>query len=236
MQEKHQFSFTDYGDCIDDNAIIKIYINKSKCNTNTGLSITIPPSIKVSINDHIYQPFNDERYGIYELGNDCKGKYYMQSSKASHINSKRSKITHHLLPNGITPSTLAGSHIYDRNYPAPSLAPYNYNIFQQLFGIIYSNANKDVVRQISLFEYVSCFNLNKNIAHTISSSLNNISVLDQALTGNVSEELIKAIYYKLHSIRSSNTDIFIPDSCAPVATISTFLNGVVTIQLPKRDA
>ena len=61
----HKLQFTQFGDAIDDKSRFLISFHKSASAIIKDIEIIVPPQTDVSINQHIYAPFNEEKYSIF---------------------------------------------------------------------------------------------------------------------------------------------------------------------------
>ena len=235
----HELQFTQFGDAIDDKSRFLISIHKSASAITKDIEIIVPPQTDVSINQHIYAPFNEEKYSIYTSDMENSAYKIKRSSDVS-VNKNTCLIKYHILPKDLDTPTLTGTNVYSRDYPAPPLQSYNHNAFGKLFGVEFKINSKNHIREISKYEYASCFCLDNNLTSILAKDANTIGLLYNAIPGNTSQELFKAIHHNLFEMRNSNTEIIFPEfksnQVAPAATIYSLLNGSTSIKLPDRYA
>ena len=235
----HELQFTQFGDAIDDKSRFLISIHKSASAITKDIEIIVPPQTDISINQHIYAPFNEETYSIYTSDMENSAYKIKRSSDVS-VNKNTCLIKYHILLKDLDTPTLTGTNVYSRDYPAPPLQSYNHNAFGKLFGVEFKINSKNHIREISKYEYASCFCLDNNLTPILAKDANTIGLLYNAIPGNTSQELFKAIHHNPFEMRNSNTEIIFPEfksnQVAPAATIYSLLNGSTSIKLPDRYA
>ena len=79
----HKLQFTQFGDAIDDKSRFLISIHKSASAIIKDIEIIVPPQTDVSINQHIYAPFNEEKYSIFTTDMENSAYRIKRSSDAT---------------------------------------------------------------------------------------------------------------------------------------------------------
>ena len=183
------------------------------------IKIIHPPSPAIHMHPFIYQPFNESKYSIHTIQDvEDDTLYELINDNTNEKIPSKSYIEGNLILKKQSIPTLAGTNIYNADHPAPTLGPSNFNVFGNLFGIAFTSNNMKMIRKISPFEYISCFQLCDNLTYILLNDKDYIPLLENGLPGLSSNEIITAIHFRLQQSRNDNTEIMIPDhSMAPAA-------------------
>ena len=111
----------------------------------------------------------------------------------------------------------------------------NTNIFQHLFGIIFSYKNHQHVQGILSFKFAHCFGFTDDLTYRLSHAKNKFC-LDGALPGRTSCWIFDQIHAHLVFLRYSNCELFSPKQyAAPATIIQAFVNGAIGSRLPSHS-
>ena len=233
--------FPEIGDCIDHSTNIYIGFHTGVTGLEINIIIPRPPVRYPKIEDHIYTPFDTSEFSLSTLpdADDESDEQFESKRPDSTAESPlKTKIINHLLNKGQTSNIFAGTNVCSRNHPAPNIDAYNFNPFQQLFGIQFKNEREKInTRGISLFEYCRCWGVDKNLTIDFAKSHDNLILLQSTLPKNSSKLILQSVYEKLSDIRNqTSTFLDTSDHAAPAAiSISSYLSGSTSTTLPSRD-
>jgi hypothetical protein len=233
--------FPEIGDCIDHSTNIYIGFHTGVTGLEINIIIPRPPVRYPKIEDHIYTPFDTSEFSLSTLpdADDESDEQFESKQPDSTAESPlKTKIINHLLNKGQTSNIFAGTNVCSRNHPAPNIDAYNFNPFQQLFGIQFKNEREKInTRGISLFEYCRCWGVDKNLTIDFAKSHDNLILLQSTLPKNSSKLILQSVYEKLSDIRNqTSTFLDTSDHAAPAAiSISSYLSGSTSTTLPSRD-
>jgi hypothetical protein len=146
---KEHIHFPAIGGCINHSTNIYIRIHTGVTGLKINITIPRPPTRYPKIEDHIYKPFNTSEFSLSTLLDaDDESDKIFESTKQPDSTSEsphHTIIINHLLHKGQTTSIIAGTNICSRN-------PFNFNPFQQLFGLQFKNEHEKINTEgISLF-------------------------------------------------------------------------------------
>ena len=130
----HKLQFTQFGDAIDDKSQFLISFHKSASAIIKDIEIIVPPQTDVSINQHIYASFNEEKYSIFTTDME-NSAYRIKRSSDTTVDKNKCLIKYHILPKDLDTPTLTGTNVYSRDYLASPLQSYNHNAFGKLFVV-----------------------------------------------------------------------------------------------------
>jgi hypothetical protein len=232
----------DLGDCIDQSTTFLLGIHTGITGLDHQIPLIRPPITSSTIEHFIYKPFDHEEFETsdlpdQELSDPHDRKFRISKSPDQHKSKSKSLTTHNLEYANTPTATLVGTRVCDRDYPAPPIDPFNFNPFNQLFGITFlTKSGRSHIRAISLYEYSRCWGMDPNLIVTFAKSMTNISLLSSTIPSKTSIFILKSIHDTLTKIRSENTS-FLDTSAAPAATaitIPSFLSGATQSTLPTR--
>ena len=180
---KHSVTYSEYGDTIEGSTILLSATNTNMINDDShGFELIKPPIINKCLNDFIYQPFNTDKYNIF----DNKDQNLLKKEPSNSIsNHPSSKTLFHLIKKGkpIEPGTA----VIDSSGLVPSLCHPNENIFSRLFGITFTTEKGDEgIRKISAYEYASSFQFDNTFTTKLAESEENLDILEHSLPGKTS--------------------------------------------------
>jgi hypothetical protein len=238
---KEHIHFPTVGDCIDHSTNLYIGIHTGVTGMKINITIPRPPIRYPKIEDHIYKPFDTSEFSLSTLpdADDESDEQFESKQPASTSESPlHTSIINHLVRKGPATSILAGTNICSRNHPAPSIDPFNFNPFQQLFGIQFENEQKKInTRGISLFEYCRCWGVDKNLIIDFAKSHDNLILFQSTIPEKTSKLILQSVYETLSDIRNETTSFLDTSQHAASAaiSISSYLSGSTSTTLPSRD-
>jgi hypothetical protein len=231
--------YTTFGDCIGANGTVLIGIHTGITGARINLPILRPPQIPTCLEDHIYAPFDNDKFTMsqYPSASDEEADddtFEIKQSPPTPATPLSALNKYHLVRKGDQPAALVGTNVYSRKGTATPLDRYNFNPFHRLFGIKFKDSSaKTRIRIISPYEYCQCWNMDRNLIIDFARTVANIYLLESALPGKTSSAILEALLSKLTEIRLEQSTFL--DSSAPAASAATampFMSGATTLKIP----
>jgi hypothetical protein len=251
--------FPSYGDSVADQARVVIGVHATTAPSVVPVTLPPPPSLNPPpIASYLWHPFNSREYAVSfardspKFGSpvdesDCSNVLVATTVKPDPAFSKTPspEALYCLHPSDADASNQVGSVVFSTAKLCPPFSSVkNSNIFRHHFGIEYPCERIDgkdgvdtLVRPISPFEFVKCFNLSDDITYKLSHASNLFS-MDGALPAATSSFILRQCHERLIDIRTSNIQIYDPDHLhtAPAALCNVFISGATGTRLPDAAA
>jgi hypothetical protein len=109
--------YTTFGDCVDANGTILIGIHTGITGSRIKLPIIRPPQIPTCLEDHIYKPFDDDKFAMsqHPSASDEEAdddKFEIKQLPLTPATPLSSRIKYHLVRKDDQPAALVGTSVY----------------------------------------------------------------------------------------------------------------------------
>jgi hypothetical protein len=234
--------FTEFGDSIDTSGTILFGIHTGVTGSSININFIRPPKTESKLADHIYKPFNDDKYIMsnQSSASDDEGAtdhFEIRPATPTSVGPNNSIVHFHLIRKNSNPPSLVGTNIYSIDGPTPPLDPHNFNPFHRLFGVTFKDSAQTTrTRIIPPYEYCQCWQMDRNLIVDFARDISNIHLLENAIPAKTSLAILDTLLARLTTIRLE-TSSFIDSSTptAPAAIAFSFLSGATTLKLPTID-
>jgi hypothetical protein len=234
--------FTEFGDSIDISSTILFGIHTGVTGSSISINFIRPPKTELKLADHIYKPFNDDKYIMSNQPSasddeEAANHFEILPATPTSVGPNNSMFDFHLIRKNSNPPSLVGTSVYSIDGPAPPLDPHKFNPFHRLFGVTFNDsAQKNRTRIIPPYEYCQCWQMDTDLIVDFARDINNIHLLENAIPAKSSWAILDTLLARLTAIHLKNSS-FIDSSTptAPATTAFSFLSGATTLKLSTID-